>query len=286
MTTAHTQLVITARTGPSARPQRVRLSHVEWVSQRMAARDFAILETVNRLRLTTSRQLGRLYFSTLTTTGSRNAARGRALRRLIAWGVLTPLPRRIGGSGHGSTPLVLALDSTGRRLLAARQNGAGLTPQVRFPGPPGVRTVQHTLAVAELYTGLVEQTRGTDMELQTFEAEPACWWPDGLHGYLKPDALAVLRGQRRRDSWWIEMDMATESLATIRKKAQTYFDFLERGQLGPRRVMPWVIFATPDEKRVALITKLLESLPAMPAKLLRATTQARCAAYMTAVLKE
>jgi hypothetical protein len=243
-------------------------------------------ETVNRLRLTTSQQLDRLYFSTLATTGSRNAARGRALRRLISWGVLTPLPRRIGGSGHGSAALVLALDSTGRRLLADRQNGAGLTPQVRFPGPPGVRTVQHTLAVAELYTGLIEQTRGTATELRVFEAEPACWWPDGLRGYLKPDAFAVLKGQRGRDSWWIEMDMATESLATIRKKALTYLDFFQRGQIGPRGVMPWVIFAAPDEKRMALITKLLESLPAVPAKLLRAATQARCAAYMTAALKE
>lgn len=286
MSAAHTQIVITARTGPSARSQRVRLSHVEWVSQRMAARDFAILETVNRLRLTTSQQLDRLYFSDLTTTGSRNAARGRALRRLISWGVLTPLPRRIGGSGYGSTPLVLALDTTGRRLLAARRNGAGLTPKVRFPGPPGIRTVQHTVAVAELYTGLVEQARGTDMELQTFDAEPACWWPDGLRGYLKPDAFAVLRGQGGRDSWWIEMDMATESLATIRKKALTYLDFLQRGQEGPRGVMPWVIFATPDERRLALIQKLFESLPSDSAKLLHATTQAHCAAYMTEVLKE
>ena len=286
MPAAHMQLVTTERTARSARPQRVRLSHVEWVSERLGARDFAILETVNLLRLTTSQQLDRLYFSDLATTGSRNAARGRALRRLISWRVLTPLPRRIGGSGHGSAPLVLALDTTGRRLLAARQNGAGLTPQLRFPGPPGVRTVQHTLAVAELYTGLVEQIRGTDTALQTFEAEPACWWPDGLRGYLKPDALAVLRGHGRRDSWWIEMDMVTESLATIRKKALTYLDFFQRGQLGPRGVMPWVLFCTPDEKRMVLITNLLESLPPHSVELLRATTQARCAPYMTQVLQE
>ncbi len=53
-------------------------------------------------------------------------------------------------------------------------------------------------------------------------------WPDGVGGYLKPDAL----------------------------------------------------------KRAALINELLVSLPPAPAKLLRATTQAQSAAYMTAVLKE
>ena len=286
MPTAHGDLVITSRPARSSRPQRIRQAHVEWVSQRMNERDQAILEIVNRLRLVSSQQLERLFFSSLSTTGSRNAARGRALKRLITWGILTPLPRRIGGAGHGSAPLVLALDSTGRRLLATRQIGAGLHPQVRFPGPPGVRTVQHTLAVSEFYTGLVEQARGTAAELRTFESEPACWWPDGLGGYLKPDALAVLQEPRRRDYWWIEMDMATETLATIRKKALTYLDFLKRGQLGPRGVMPWVLFCTPDEKRAALIQKLLESLPLVPQKLLRATTQAQRAAYMTSVLRE
>lgn len=287
MPTAYTDPVITSRSARSVRPQRIRQSHVDWVDVRMSDRDFAILETVNRLRLITSRQLERLFFSTLANPHSRSVARGRALNRLVSWGVLVPLPRRVGGSGRGSSPLVLALDTTGRRLLASRQMGAGLVqPQVRFPGPPGVRTVPHTLAIAELYAGLVEQTRGTDMELQTFEAEPACWWPDGLRGYLKPDALAVLKGQRGRDFWWIEMDMATESLATIRKKALTYLDFVKRGQEGPRKVTPWVIFAAPDEKRAALIQQVIEPLPSDHEGLLRATTQARCAAYMTEVLRE
>jgi Replication-relaxation len=287
MTTVHTQLVITARTGRSVRPQRIRQSHVDWVDVRMSDRDIAILETVNRLRLITSRQLERLLFSTLANPHSRSVARGRVLQRLVGWGVLAPLPRRIGGSGRGSAPLVLALDTTGRRLLASRQLGAGvLKPQVRFPGPPGVRTVQHTLAIAELYTCLTEQTRNTTAELVTFETEPACWWPDGLGSHLKPDALAVLRQQKRRDFWWIEMDMATESLATIRRKALTYLDFLKRGQEGPRKVTPWVIFAAPDEKRAALIRQVIEPLPSDHDELLRATTHAHCAAYMTAVLKE
>jgi hypothetical protein len=286
MPTAHTQLVITTRPGPATRPQRIRQTHVEWVCLRMNDRDFAILETVNRLRLTTSLQLERLHFSTLANPHSRSVARGRVLQRLVNWGILAPLPRRIGGAGHGSTPLVLAIDSTGRRLLATRQNRAGLSPQVRFPGPPGIRTVQHTLAVAELYTGLVEQTRGTAMALRAFETEPACWWPDGLRGYLKPDAFAILRQPKRRDFWWIEMDMATESLATIRRKALTYLDFLKRGQEGPRKVMPWVIFAAPDEKRAALIRQVIEPLPSDHEGLLRATTHARCAAYMTEVLRE
>lgn len=268
------------------RPQRIRQSHVDWVDVRMSDRDFAILETVNRVRLITSHQLERLYFSALANPHSRSVTRGRVLQRLISWGVLALLPRRIGGSGRGSTPLVLALDTTGRRLLASQQNGAGLPPRVRFPGPPGVRTVPHTLALAELYTCLVEQTRGTDTELQTFETEPACWWPDGLGGHLKPDALAVLRRQKRRDFWWIEMDMATESLATIRRKALTYLDFLKRGQEGPRKVTPWVIFAAPDEKRAALIRQVIEPLPSDQEELLRATTHAHCAAYMAQVLRE
>src|SRR5258708_2509630 len=165
-------------------PQRVRLGHVEWVEQRMSPRDWHILETVNLLKLVTAKQLDRIHFFTLHGR-SQAVTRGRVVRRLIAWRVLAALPRRVGGAGHGSAATVLALDSTGRRLLTQRHAGGG----VRFAGLPGERTVAHTLAVSEVYASLVEQARtlGT-VAVAAFEAEPASWWPNGFGGYVKPDA--------------------------------------------------------------------------------------------------
>lgn len=115
----------------------------------MNDRDFAILETVNRLRLITSRQLERLCFSDLTSTGSRSAARGRTLRRLISWerpDSTAPADRRVWARRNSTRPG----SRQGRPTAAGYPAGrAGLTRQVRFPGLPGVRTVQHTLDVLD-----------------------------------------------------------------------------------------------------------------------------------------
>lgn len=267
-------------------PRRVRMAHVEWVSERMNERDYAILETVNRLRLVSSQQIERLFFSSLSTAGSRNAARGRALRRLIAWRVLAPLPRRVGGVGHGSAVLVLALDSAGRRLLAARQAGSGSEPQVRATALPGERTVRHTLAVTELYIDLATQTSGASARLTTFETEPACWWPDGLGRYLKPDAFLVVEDLQNRDYWWIEMDLSTETLATIKRKALSYLDFVQRGQIGPRDVIPRVLISVPDKRRMERIQKILSGLPPPVGELLFVSTHEQTAAFLLEALRE
>jgi len=270
----------------SSSPARVRMSHVEWVSERMTERDFSILETVNRLRLVSSRQIERLYFSTLSTTGSRNAARGRTLRRLISWRVLTPLPRRIGGMGHGSAVQVIALDSTGRRLLAARQAAAADEPQLRAVAPPGERTVRHTLAVAELYTELSEQTRNIPARLTAFITEPACWWPNGLGGYVKPDAFLTLEIQKIRYYWWIELDLATETLATVRRKALTYLDFVRRGQLGPRGVIPRILISVPDTLRAGRIAQIIHALPSPAGELLTVTEHGQAATMLLKAHRE
>ena len=60
--------------------------------------------------------------------------------------------------------------------------------QVRRPGAPGERTLQHILGVSELYVALAELGRTAGFTVAGFEAEPGCWWPNGLGGYVKPDA--------------------------------------------------------------------------------------------------
>lgn len=242
-------------------PARVRLNHVEYVHERLSSRDWLVIETVNRLRLVTTHQLDRLLFSDLSGR-SQAVTRGRVVRRLIAWRVLVALPRRVGGAERGSAATVVTLDSTGRLLLRERQAAADSGLSNHAPGLPSARTVRHGVAVAELYTSLVEHSRmDGDVAVSSFAIEPASWWPNGLGNYIKPDAHLLLSGGNRRDHWWCEVDLATESIPTLKRKALAYLDFYSRGQLGPSDVMPRVVFSVPSPQRRDAVARMIDYLP-------------------------
>jgi hypothetical protein len=224
---------------------------VTWLDVRLSARDWQIMEEVNTLRVVTGQQLERLCFAHLEGR-SRTVTRSRVLARLVQWRVLATLERRIGGSGRGSSGAVYALDTAGRRLLVNRRLAEAAQVRVRRPGTPGERTLRHMLAVSELNVQLTELTRETSSKLRQFKAEPGAWWRDGRE-WLKPDAYVQLERVGARDNWWIEVDLATESLPTVRNKVQAYTKFKDHDGRGPDDLMPWVLIATVTAKRRAAI---------------------------------
>jgi hypothetical protein len=141
------------------------------------------------------------------------------------------------------------------------------------------------LAVAELYTTLVEQARTASGQVAIFKAEPAAHWPNGLGGWLKPDAYVVLERPGVRDLWWVEVDMATESLPVIRGKLQTYLDFQKRGERGPEEVMPWVLISTVSERRRDAIRSVVRKLPQAD-ELVWVVVSDQAAQHMFEVLRE
>jgi hypothetical protein len=239
--------------------RRVSAVHVAWVTERLTERDRKIIEAVQRLRLVTSLQLERLYFQDLSPS-ARSRIRRRVLARLVSWRVLTTLDRRIGGERAGSAGYVYALDSAGQLMSADAQT------RPRRPEQPGVSLVKHTLAVSELYVQLVELSRTETVTLDAFDTEPACWRPDGAGGWLKPDAYVAVSSAAFTDHWFIEMDLGTEHLPVIQRKASSYLAYLERG-LGPNDVMPRVLFVAPDTQRCAAIAERLAAVPNVPARL-------------------
>lgn len=265
-------------------PVRVRMFHVEWLLQSLSARDWRIIETVNKLRLVTGLQLERTVFTELTGR-SRSVVRWRTLKRLVSLRVLMPLRRRIGGAAGGSAKLAYSLDSAGQWLMQIRANQQGAAVKVRRPGQPGERFVEHTLAVAELYASLEEQARNPSYSLVRFVAEPAAWWPNGFGGWMKPDALAVLATERVTDYWWCEIDMATESLTTIHGKLMTYLDFLGRGQLGPDGLMPRVLVATSTDARREAIAGEVARFASPAGQLFLVTTLSEAPARMAEELR-
>jgi hypothetical protein len=247
----------------------VRQAHVEWVRERLGDRDQAIIESVNRLHLITGLQLERLHFAELAPA-ARARIRRRVLARLVSWRVLLPLERRIGGVRAGSSSLVFALDTAGQQLVRLTRDDER---PARRPGEPSVVLLGHRLGVTEAYVSLTELSRAGDFELAEFTTEPACWWPNGYGGWLKPDAYLRLAAKDYSDSWWLEQDMATEHLPVIKRKLGTYLEFAARG-LGPHDVMPRVLVSVPSEQRKAAVAGVMRSLPEPASQLFRVTTHA------------
>lgn len=245
-------------------PQRVRMPYVERLMQTLSTRDWAIVETLDGFRLASGAQLERLHFHNLAGR-SRAVVRGRVLKRLTDARVLLPYERRIGTAHRGSAELAYSLDSAGQRLARLRTNRDTPERSGRRPRRPGERFIAHGLAITELYVSLVEYSRISPFTLETFEAEPA--WPNGLGGWLKPDAYLKLARGTIVDYWWYEADLATESLPTIQRKLLAYLDFVRRGQLGPDGVVPRVIIGVPSQARQLAIQREVNRLPE-PAELM------------------
>jgi hypothetical protein len=230
-------------------------------------------------------QLERLCFAPLAGH-TRSVVRGRVLRRLVSWQALSVLPRRIGGAARGSSGALYALGRAGAHLCAERQAAAMAPQRVRHPGAPTERTVRHTRAVSELYVGLVEQARAQGAQVVEFEAEPASWWPSGLGGFIKPDAYISLTLRDIRDHWWVEVDLATESVPTIKRKLLAYLDFVERGQLGPGNLVPRILLSVSTSARCTALRSVILRLPEPSADLFAARIDCEAAAYMMKILKE
>jgi hypothetical protein len=273
------------RLGPER--QRVRMPYVEWLAERLSARDWAIIETLHMVRLAYGLQLERLHFHELTGK-SRSVVRSSVLKRLLRLRVITSLDRRIGYALHGSTSLRYALDSAGEKLIRLRHGADLERSRVRRPRIPSERFVAHTLAVTELYVALAEKARiGGRFVLANFQAEGASYWPNGLGGWIKPDAFVKLRRGGATDFWWYEADLprhdsdiANESLPTISGKLGVYLDFVQRGQLGPDGIVPRVVFGVPTARRQAAIEALIADLPAPAESLFRVAEMARVAQIM------
>jgi hypothetical protein len=157
---------------------------------------------------------------------------------------------------------------------------------VRRLSAPGDRYINHTLAVGELYVQLVAAERAARADLLAFDFEPGCWaqfpgaW--GVTLTLKPDAHIELGIGDYDYSWLIEIDMATESLPTIERKARRHLDYHRSGTAQRTKgVAPRVLWITPDHKRETAIETVLRRLPDEASRLFAVTTAPDAVSFLT-----
>lgn len=245
--------------------QRVTEARVAHLARQLSQRDLSVIETLDRVRLASVRQLQRLH----VTDGSPASNLRRTqqiLTRLTRHRIVARLERRVGGVRSGSAGFVYGLDVAGQRLASACGPAGGV--RIRRPWTPGAMFVDHALAVTELYVELREVERSEyATEIIEFDTEPYCWRTfAGIGGgrvVLKPDAFIRLGLGSFEDSYFIEMDRATQSGAAVARKLRLYRRYFESGREQHRLgVFPRVLFVVPTAIRKQALVDLAAAQPA------------------------
>lgn len=247
--------------------RRVGPRELVLLQEGLSDRDLAVLETVERFRLLSARQIERLLFSQHASplTGAR--ASRRALARLTDQRMLMRLDRRIGGVRAGSASFVYALGPIGHRVLHANSRRRWKEPTGAF--------VHHTLAVADLAIGLIEAAGG-DREVLAVETEPRCWRPftsgHGTSETLRPDLAVVTADHDSEWRWFVEIDRGTESGSVIRRKSETYDRYWRTGIEQERHdVFPRIAWVTPTLERAHRIHRWIDDTPGINRELFATT---------------
>jgi hypothetical protein len=237
---------------------RVRMRPIEW----------SLLNDVERLNVASGQQLRRLHYQD-SDTGRRMARLD--LSGLVERRVLARLGRSVGGRRAGSEGWTYAMDVAGKRLLCPDQR------RQWQPWTPDSHHLRHALAVSEIYVQLRELEDLGTIELERFDAEPSCWrffhGPGGAPLVLKPDAHIITANAEYLDSWFIELDRATEPMSLIASKAKTYCRYWQSGrEQMTEGVFPTVLFVVPDDNRRTQLLDTLSQLPAEHRQLFQVTT--------------
>ncbi|MGL4340462.1 MAG: replication-relaxation family protein [Rhodoglobus sp.] len=246
---------------PGSRPRRgqparsnVGARQLARLEEGLAERDLAVLRRVGEHGFLTREQITRFVFTRHASEQTAERTSRRVLTRLDRDGLLRSLPRRQGGMHGGSTPAVWQLTSAGARLL---RGAAGRSHRVSVPS---VRWLNHCLAVAETHLAIRGHGDASDRGVEV-TVEQAGWRiRTGLGGeavWLKPDLFAHITGRddegEYHDYWFVEVDLGTESLPTLLRKASRYQAHYQSGveqdQLGTFPLVLWVFAGSRDEER-------------------------------------
>jgi hypothetical protein len=228
---------------------RVSRCDLHQLADRLSQRDWNILHFINRHRYATTGQLRRLYFATHATQSAATRACTRVLGRLLKLRLLTRLERRIGGDRHGSAAFIWCLDVVGERLQRLADG-----KRRRFH-EPSFLFLQHSLTITDIHVQLVEAERTGCFNLTQVAIETEAWrpylTPHGVTTLLKPDMMLSLANHAYRDYWYLEVDLASESLPVLMRKCHAYEDYRHTGQAQQEhQVFPRVLWVMPTPERI------------------------------------
>ncbi|SHU42597.1 Uncharacterised protein [Mycobacteroides abscessus subsp. abscessus] len=274
--------------GPETR-KRIGKYQLQQLADQLGERDRLILEAVAEHRFLTTTQLADLLFADLSPT-SRQRIPQRVLARLRRVGLLDTLPRRVGGVTAGSQDLIHYVTEAGKRLLVL----GGKEPRGRSWHEPSARFAGHHLAVADVRIALELAHRAKTLELVRYQIEQdARRLYLGLGGArlaLKPDLYvetATDPDGTYVDTWFVEVDLGSESIPTLIGKCHDYEQYRRQGIEQQQGGFPWVLWlllgknAERIERRRTALAKALAADKTLPARLFQILTPDQLIPTMT-----
>lgn len=247
--------------------ERLRRGGLEQLRDSLSDRELGIVFMLGQHRCLSAPQIEEFLFSEHATrlTGARISR--RVLARLTEARVLARLERRaIGGVYAGSASYLYTLGPAGWRLLGEESRSRSREPSETF--------LDHTLAIGDVHLALVRAERQGEIELVQVEVEHSCWrrytGSGGALEKLRPDLYVVTASGDYEHCWFIEVDLATESLTTVVRKCRQYAAYRQTG-IEQRRsgTFPIVVWSAPSERRRKRIAGAIASAKRLPQELFR-----------------
>ncbi|MFH5227295.1 replication-relaxation family protein [Antrihabitans spumae] len=200
-------------------------------------------------RFVTTAQMEAFHFTEHASQTSAARVCRRVLERLRRERLLSTLERRVGGIRAGSASYVWHVDVVGDRLLR------DIEPRARRRRyEPSLHFLQHTLAVVDAHLILVRLSHRSKIDVVRVETEPACHRRySGLGGgtiTLKPDLFALTVTGEFEDSWFVEVDLGTESVPRLVAKCHEYEAYRRSGvEQDASGVFPVVVWTVETKRR-------------------------------------
>ncbi len=227
----------------------------------------------------TGKQIETIHFTPDVHVSPSAAARAarRCLARLESQRLVIRLRRRVGGVRAGSSAYVYAVGPVGERLLA-RPSRSRL--QFREPSSTFAR---HTLAVTDVVVQLIAASRTPACDLEMLQPEPVCWrQPPGLgQSPLRPDLFVSLGIGDFEHRWFIEVDLGSEHLPTLLRKALVYQSYFQSGtEQAEHGVFPKVLWQMHSPERAARLSRALDNDHRLTSELFIVTTAEQAVAAL------
>ncbi|GIG69318.1 replication-relaxation family protein [Phytomonospora endophytica] len=184
------------------------------VLSRLTDRDLAIIDTLGDHHVLTTRQIMKLYFTSMTRTHER-------LLLLYRLGVLNRFRAAV---ATGSVEYRWVLAHLGARIHAARHDTKPPTNSAvndRLITTAASPKLTHLLGVNDFFCRLGAATRHNPaIEVTDWWNETRCTETCG--GLVRPDGHATIHTGTRRFGFWFEHDTGTETHQQLQRKLDRY----------------------------------------------------------------
>ncbi|MEV3914994.1 replication-relaxation family protein [Streptomyces canus] len=251
------------------------LSRLSRLDEDLTSRERLVLETLAITRVATAEHIAHVVFGDEERATAHRLAH-RHLQRLTKFGLVRRFANASSGRKSGPAGYVHVLTSAGLTLTRhASGPGAGQRRAWR-PSPPKLR---HWLAICDLYVRLVIEARNGGPAVRQFlveaDARRTYWDSAGRRRSIQPDALVRIVAGGLELSWFVEIDLATESPAVLANKCRAYCAFELSGLEQERHgIFPGVLFIVPGDHRARRIARVIADQPPEARGLFRVTTEA------------